>query len=43
VVSRNLAGTNEPSLATLMRFHACYGAHVEDLIKPLDPTDASAT
>jgi DNA-binding phage protein len=38
VIYRNLKGRSEPSLGTLMRFHACYGIHVEDLVAEAEST-----
>jgi hypothetical protein len=36
VIHRNFAGTNEPSLATLMRFWEAYGVPIERLIRKID-------
>lgn len=41
VIQRNLGGQTEPSLGTLMRFRACYGIAIEDMIKPFDLTQAA--
>jgi DNA-binding phage protein len=41
VVQRSLAGQNEPSIGTLMRFRKTYGVPVEELIREVEETPAS--
>jgi len=42
VIHRSLAGTNEPSLATLMCLRRAYGVPVEDLIREVNEAQATA-
>lgn len=43
VVQRNLGGQTEPSLGTLMRFRACYGVAIEDMVTAIRPPEVKAS
>lgn len=43
VVQRSLGGYTEPSLNTVMRFHAIYEVPVHELVTELDDETAEAT